>query len=102
MPDLLVRDIRPETLEALEDRARRRNSSVQAQVTSILDAETERERRILEFRAVAMAWHKRLAGRTFSDSTNSIREDRDSDHGRDPDYGPYPREAPMSEQQRSE
>jgi hypothetical protein len=60
MPDVLIRDLDPAVLdeihEVLRDAARFRAAGTRELVT---------------------AWHRRLAGRRFSDSAKLIREDRD-------------------------
>jgi plasmid stability protein len=80
MPDLLVRDLKPETVACLEQRALRKGVSLQAEVQALLDAEAERERAAERaFWAEVYAFRDSLKapGRTFSDSGELIREDRD-------------------------
>jgi plasmid stability protein len=77
MAQILVRDLSPQTLEQLKERARANNRSLEAEVRNILEEVTsvqERKRR---------AWvrlqeiSRSLEGREHSDSTELIREDRD-------------------------
>jgi plasmid stability protein len=78
MGDILVRNLEPVTVERLKKRASRNGRSLQAEVSSILTAAAEqddaRERAI----RVAGEMRARLTGRSHSDSTELIREDRDS------------------------
>jgi plasmid stability protein len=77
MPDILVRGLDRKTVERLKARARIGGRSLQQEVEDIL----ERAATTLtmeEARRLSEAWHRRLAGRAFSDSAHSIREDRDA------------------------
>lgn len=56
MPDLLVRDVKPETVAFLKARAARKRTSVQAEVRDALDTLEEEERRMEEFRERADAF----------------------------------------------
>jgi antitoxin FitA len=78
MPDILVRGVPPETLDALKQRARAHRRSLQQEVLSILEA-SAREARAPDPAQVAAAIRERLArsGRSFSDSASLIREDRE-------------------------
>jgi plasmid stability protein len=77
MGSILVRDLDQETIERLKERARSNGRSLQHEVKALLeraaDTLTMREARRLSER-----WGRRLRGRSFSDSTELIREDRDS------------------------
>jgi plasmid stability protein len=75
MPQLLIRNLEPETIERLKARAKRHNRSLQGEAKSILEESAKVS--MAEARALADKWHKRLAGRKFSDSADLIREDRD-------------------------
>lgn len=75
MPQLLIRNLEPETIERLKARAKRHNRSLQGEAKSILEESAKVS--MTEARALADKWHKRLAGRKFSDSADLIREDRD-------------------------
>jgi plasmid stability protein len=77
MPDILVRGLGRETVERLKRRAKASGRSLQQEVKTVL----ERSASMLtgpEMRRLTQSWHRRLAGRTFSDSADLIREDRDA------------------------
>jgi plasmid stability protein len=76
MAQLLVRDIKPETINRLKDRAKQHNRSLQGEAKLILE-EAAQKMTMEEFKARAQKWRKRLAGGKFSDSAELIREDRD-------------------------
>ena len=78
MTDVLVRDVPQTLLDALKRRAARHRRSVQQEIVTILEAAAgEPERRTPA--EVAAAIRARLAesGRTFRNSTDLIREDRE-------------------------
>jgi plasmid stability protein len=75
VPDLLLRDLDPELMQRLKEQAKRSGRSVQAEIKTILANNIglpwdQAVREMEEFR-------KRFAGRTFSDSSELIREDRE-------------------------
>jgi plasmid stability protein len=77
MPDILVRGLDRKTVERLKERARVSGRSLQQEVKDIL----ERAAATLamdEARRLSDAWHRRLAGRSYSDSAEPIREGRDT------------------------
>lgn len=77
MPEILVRGLDQETVKRLKARARIRGRSLQQEVKEIL----ERAATTLtmeEAGRLSEGWHRRLGGRTGSDSAELIREDRDS------------------------
>ena len=77
MPEILVRGLNEKTVKRLKERARISGRSLQQEVKEIL----ERAATTLtmeEARRLSVTWHRRFAGRTFSDSAELIREDRDS------------------------
>jgi antitoxin FitA len=75
MPQLLIRNLDESTIENLKDRARRHHRSLQGEVKLILEASVRQpEEPPL---AIAERWQNYFAGRTFSDSTELIREDRE-------------------------
>ena len=76
MAQVLVRDLDADVVERLKDRASRHGRSLQKETKAILE-EASRRYGMEEARRVAEEWHERLAGRTFSDSAELIREDRD-------------------------
>jgi plasmid stability protein len=77
MGSILVRGLNQKTIERLKAHARLNGRSLQQEVKEILeraaDALTMREARQLFER-----WSRRLGERSFSDSAELIREDRDS------------------------
>ncbi|MFN0144899.1 MAG: FitA-like ribbon-helix-helix domain-containing protein [Dehalococcoidia bacterium] len=78
MPDLLVRDVKPETVELFKVRARRRGHSLQAELWELIETAASRERTAeAEFWASVWAFRDSLKGRPHSDSGELIREDRD-------------------------
>jgi antitoxin FitA len=77
MAQILVRGLDDEIVKRLKERARTSGRSLQQEVKDIL----ERAATTLtmpEARQLADRWRRRLAGRSFSDSTKLVREDRDS------------------------
>jgi plasmid stability protein len=77
MAQVLVRDLDPEVVERLKDRARQHGRSLQGEVRSILEGAAETYT-MSEAREVSREWQERFAGRKFSDSAELIREDRDA------------------------
>lgn len=79
MSDLLVRDIAPATVDSLRRRARRDRRSLEAETRTVLVDAAERPTRS-EAIARINAIYERLSagGRVYSDSTEMIREGRDS------------------------
>lgn len=77
MPNILVRNLEPETIERLKQRARRNRRSLQAEAKEILeDAATPAELTTDEFRRQAEAIRRTTAGRHQTDSVDLLREDR--------------------------
>ena len=78
MPDVLVRNVPQHTLEALKRRAAQHRRSLQQELHILIEAATtpSPERTPAQ---VARTIKERLArtGRTFSDSTPLVREDRE-------------------------
>ena len=83
MPDLLIRNLDPEVVSGLKRLASENGRSVQAEVQLIIESEVRRMQRNSEFWKRAAELRNRFAGTVQSDSADLIREDRDSDHGRD-------------------
>jgi plasmid stability protein len=77
MGSILVRGLSQKTIERLKERARLNRRSLQQEAKALLEhaAETLTMR---EARRVSEGWRRRLDGRSFSDSAQMIREDRDS------------------------
>lgn len=78
MAQVLVRNLKDTVVARLKKRAAQRGRSLQAEVKQILEAaaaeadQTDVWKRIEQFRE-----RMRRSGRTFSDSAELIREDRD-------------------------
>lgn len=77
MTQMLVRDLPPEVVERLKERARSNGRSLQKEVRAILERSAGTYT-MAEARAVSSEWQERFAGREFSDSAELIREDRDA------------------------
>ena len=75
MPNVLVRDLDEEVLKRLKAAAKVHGRSLQAEIHDALT--TASTRSLVETRRLSARWLKRLAGRSHSDSTALIREDRD-------------------------
>ena len=75
MPDILVRDLSPETIEKLKARARQHGRSLQGEVKVILEGAVGLS--LDEAFLAAQQWQERLAGQPHSDSAELIREDRE-------------------------
>ena len=78
MPDLLVRNVKPETVDLFKVRSRRGGHSLQAELRELIETEASRERAAeAEFWASVWAFRDSHKGRPHSDSGELIREDRD-------------------------
>jgi plasmid stability protein len=77
MASILVRGLDEGTIYRLKERARLNGRSLQQEVKEILER-TAGTLTMPEARQLAERWRRRLRGRSFSDSTRLIREDRDS------------------------
>jgi plasmid stability protein len=75
MAQILVRDLGEETVDRLKARARRQGRSLQAEVKSILEEAAKLDSG--DARALARRIRRRFAGRSFADSSELIREDRE-------------------------
>jgi plasmid stability protein len=76
MAQVLVRDLDADVVERLKERARRHGRSLQKETKAILEDAASRYT-MEEAREAAERIRRRLAGRTFSDSAELIREDRE-------------------------
>lgn len=76
MTQMLVRDLPPEVVGRLKERARSNGRSLQKEVRAILEGAAEAYT-MAEAREVSSRWHERLAGVEHSDSAGLIREDRE-------------------------
>lgn len=77
MPEILVRGLDQETVRRLKERARISGRSLQQEVKDIL-LRAATTLTMEEARRLSETWHRRLAGRPFSDSAELIREDRNT------------------------
>lgn len=76
MARILVRDLDDATVARLKERAARGGRSLQKEVKAILE-DAARSFSMDEARQNAEEWRRRLAGKTFSDSSDLIRQDRE-------------------------
>jgi antitoxin FitA len=74
MPNLLVRDLEPEVVDALKGRAQEHGRTLQAELKTIL--EQAARSRMSDSRALAAKIRRSLAGGKHSDSAELLREDR--------------------------
>jgi plasmid stability protein len=74
---MLVRDLDPEIVERLKERARSNGRSLQKEVRAILEG-AARTYTVAEAREVSRRWRERLGRVDHSDSAELIREDRDA------------------------
>ena len=75
MAQLLVRDVPPDVVEALKQRAAEHGRSAEAEHRAILEEALRPERAGFWERAAKL--REEMRGRTFTDSTDLIRQDRD-------------------------
>jgi plasmid stability protein len=78
MPNVLIRDVPASVLDALKQRSERHRRSLQQELRGILE-EAASSTDLQTAVEIAAAIRSRLAasGRTFSDSVDLIREDRE-------------------------
>ena len=76
MAQILVRNLEPEVIERLKKRAVSNGRSLQAEVAQIL-RQAAATKTMAEARVAAEALQRTFAGRSFPDSAELIREDRD-------------------------
>jgi len=75
MANLLVRDLDDDVLKQLKAAAKAHGRSLQAEIHDVLHRATSRN--LAETRRLSARWLKRLRNSSPSDSSVSIREDRD-------------------------
>ncbi|MBI2766481.1 MAG: hypothetical protein HYX53_11305 [Chloroflexi bacterium] len=89
MPDVVIHDLSPEVVAALEQNARESGRTLEAELRVVIEraaaggaasARVDADREDFWKRAAEV--RERFKGRFAGDSTDLIREDRDSDHGR--------------------
>jgi plasmid stability protein len=76
MAQILIRGLPESLVKRLKERAKRNGRSLSGEVRMIL-AESSRPDGKQDALAVLDRWRERFKGRTFSDSAELIREDRD-------------------------
>lgn len=76
MPSVLVRDLDDDVLKQLKAAAKAHRRSLQAEIHDILTSASTKS--LAGTRRLSTQWLKRLRGTSYSDSSVSIREDRDA------------------------
>lgn len=76
MAQILVRNLEPEVVERLKQRAQSHGRSLQAEVAAILREESQKKT-MEESRVEAERIRRGFGGRRFLDSVELIREDRE-------------------------
>jgi plasmid stability protein len=76
MPDVVIHDVDPEVLERLRIEAQANGRSLDAELRDLLEFASTLRR--AEMRRLSAKWLRRLRHTVQSDSTELIREDRDS------------------------
>ena len=76
MPNVLVRNLDGDVLKQLKAAAKAHGRSLQAEIHEVL--RNASAKRLAETRRLSAQWLKRLGGSRHTDSTASIREDRES------------------------
>ena len=76
MADILLRDLDPQVVKRLKEKAKSNRRSLQGEVKAVLE-QAAAQLSMDEARAMAESVRERFKGRQFSDSTALIREDRD-------------------------
>jgi len=77
MADVVLRDVDPEWLKRLEERAEANGRSVEEEVRAIVEKSVPPTCGMETLRRLSRESHELFRGRTFSDSTDDIREDRE-------------------------
>lgn len=75
MAQLLIRNLDEQTIQSLKERAKRRNRSLQGEVKAILEEYAGRSDESPQ--VIAERWQEYFSGRTFSDSSELVRQDRE-------------------------
>ncbi len=83
MPDILIRNISPERLAFWKRRAAAHGRSLQAELDLLLKEHEEREEQKDRFIEFTERTRRETSKIPQTDSAELIREDRDTDHGRD-------------------
>jgi plasmid stability protein len=74
MAQLLIRNLDPEIIEHLKERARRNNRSLQGEAKALLEESFPVSAR--EALAISQKWRSQLDGKIRGDSAGMIRENR--------------------------
>ncbi len=74
MTEILVRDLDPIIVTRLKARARMHGRSLQKEIKLILEQSAPVD--CTQALALSEKWQSKLGGRSFSDSTDQLREDR--------------------------
>lgn len=74
MPDILIRELKPETVRQLKARAKRHGKSLQSELRLLVEQAAGGDAQHIA--AMFDRWQQRFAGRKFSSSARLIREDR--------------------------
>ena len=74
LPQVLVRDLRAETVSRLKERAKRHGRSLQAELKELLESASRQSG--LDARALADRVRRQLSGRSHSDSVELLAKDR--------------------------
>ena len=74
MPNILIRDVSRKTVDRLKEKARQHNRSLQGEVKRIIEESAQMTMQDAAERARKI--RESFRGRTFSDSAEMIREDR--------------------------
>jgi hypothetical protein len=79
MADIILRDLSPDVIERLADRAKRHGISVEDELKDIIESVVPGPGPVASADPLEVSdyWHRRLAGRMTSDSADLLREDRD-------------------------
>ena len=75
MAEILVRDLDPDIVTRLKTRARLHGRSLQKEIKLILEESTPVD--IRQAAKLMESWQLRLAGRSFADSAEQLRQDRE-------------------------
>ena len=75
MAEILVRDLDPDVVSRLKALARQHGRSLQKEIKLILEESAPVD--IAQAVELAKSWQARLAGRSFTDSAQQIRRDRE-------------------------
>lgn len=78
MADIIIRDLNPDVVERLEDRAKHHGLSLEGEAKVILESAVPVEKLSMDrARQLATEIRRSFGDRVFSDSAELIREDRD-------------------------